>query len=374
MRIAMVVPGGIGADGVHEVIPAFLSLVERLARSHEVLVIGLDQAAQPGRYRLHGAEMLALGRRARDPVGRARAWARGIDALRSFRPDVLHAIFLGPGSSMALAAGAWLRVPVVVSIGGGELVARARIRYGGLRSGRGRFHARLALARAAAVTAGSRTALGPVASRRPDVRWLPLGAERRAGEPADASTGARGPIRLLVVAGINRVKGPEVILGAVARARRRLDDRLTLDWIGEDTLDGRATDLARALGVDDLVTFHGFRPHARVLDAFEAADLLVQGSHHESQGVAVVEAAMAGVPTVGTRVGLVAELATLDPPAALAVPPGRAAALGDAIVELATDAERRRRIGMAARRWAMAHDADWTAASFEAIYRDVTSG
>jgi glycosyltransferase involved in cell wall biosynthesis len=81
---------------------------------------------------------------------------------------------------------------------------------------------------------------------------------------------------------------------------------------------------------------------------------------------------MRGLPTVGTAVGLVAELAALDPPAVVAVRPGRAADLADAIAALMADPTRRRQIGEAARDWAEAHDADWTAASFEALYAEVT--
>ena len=81
---------------------------------------------------------------------------------------------------------------------------------------------------------------------------------------------------------------------------------------------------------------------------------------------------MRGLPTVSTAVGLVAELATLDPPAAVAVRPGRPAELADAIAALIADPPGRARIGAAARAWAEAHDADWTAASFEAVYAEVT--
>jgi glycosyltransferase involved in cell wall biosynthesis len=103
----------------------------------------------------------------------------------------------------------------------------------------------------------------------------------------------------------------------------------------------------------------------------ERADFLVQGSHHESQGVAVLEAAMRGLPIVGTAVGLVADLAALDEPAAVAVRPGNAAALADAIAALLTDPGRRERLASAARSWAEAHDADWTAAQFQALYEEV---
>jgi glycosyltransferase involved in cell wall biosynthesis len=372
MRIALVVPGGVGPDGVQAVIPALLSLLERLAVRHEVLVLATEQRAQPSAYELRGARVLALGEAGRLPLRRLRLARRAATAIGAFRPDVVHAIWLGLGSSIGVVSGWRLGVPVVVSIGGGELVDIPRIRYGGARSLRGRFHSGLALRRAAAVTAGSRTALEPLARRRLDARWIPLGVERVADTDVSIPTRTGGdPLRLLVVASVNRVKGPEVVLGAVLRAKTLLGGGVRLDWIGEDTLRGSSATLASALGIADVVTFRGFRPHDQVLAAWRRADIAVQGSHHESQGVAVLEAAMAGVPTVGTAVGLVAELAALDPPAAVAVPVGDPRALAGAIVELAGDEDRRRHLGGAARAWALAHDAGWTAAAFETLYAEV---
>jgi glycosyltransferase involved in cell wall biosynthesis len=375
VRIVLVVPGGVGADGVHEIIPALLSLVRRLAGRHDVLVIATEQVTARPSYELDGARILALGRSRRGPIGRAHVTWRTISAIRAFRPDVIHAFWLGPGCTSAIVAGRSLRVPVVASVGGGELVALPRVGYGGARSFRGRRHAGLALRLAAAVTAGSRSALAPLARRRRDARWLPLGAERGA-EARRSGGGPDDPTRLLVAASINRVKGPDVILGALVRARTALRDDagLTLDWLGEDTLGGSTKALARALGIADIVRLQGFRPHPAVLAAWRSTDLAIQGSYHESQGVAILEAAMAGVPAVGTAVGLVAELAAADPPAAVAVPVGDAAALGDAIVALARDPARRARLADAARTWALAHDADWTAASFEALYAEVIAG
>ena len=370
MRIALIVPGGVGADGVHEVIPALLSLIERLADRHEVLVLATEQAASPARYELKRATIVCLGGRRRGGLGRIRVVAAAFQRLRRFRPDVIHAFWLGPTSSIAVIAGRLLRIPVVASVGGGELVAIRRIGYGGAGSWRGRLHARLALRFAAVVTAGSRHALGPVLARRPDARWLPLGAER-APTQESAGGGKTDLVRLLVVANVNRVKGPEVVLGALGRLRRggKVDARL--DWIGEDTMAGSTAALARSVGLGDAIAFRGFAPHTEVLAWMDRADLLVQGSHHESQGVAVLEAAMRGLPTVGTAVGLVPELAALPEPAAIAVPVGEVRALAEAVGTVIAEPARRERLGAAARAWAEAHDADWTAASFEAIYAEV---
>ncbi len=119
------------------------------------------------------------------------------------------------------------------------------------------------------------------------------------------------------------------------------------------------------MGLDKVIRFHGLKPTDEIVPFYRQAHLYIQSSLHESQGVVVCEAAAAGVPTVGTAVGLVAELA---PEAAWAVPPGDAEGLASGIFALLQDNAQRQRMGRAAQALARAHDADWTAAQFEAIY------
>src|SRR5205814_397757 len=98
-------------------------------------------------------------------------------------------------------------------------------------------------------------------------------------------------------------------------------------------------------------------------------------SRHEAAGAAILEAACTRLPTVGTRVGYVADWTdgSADAERAVGVPVGDAAALADAIVMLLNDPARRSRIAANAHAWATAHDADWTAQRFEEIYQDVRS-
>lgn len=369
MRIALILPGGVGRDGVRLVIPALLDLVGELAAAHELLVVALEQEDAPAAYALRGARVVCLGRA---PLGVR--LARLLAVLRPLRPAAIHSFWLGTTSTLATLAGHALGAPVVASLGGGELVGLPAIGYGGRLSLRSRLHTALALRAARAVTAGSAYALGPLRPLRRDARWLPLGATA----PAEQAAPPPGPPwRLLHVASINRVKGPLVLLDAVAAARADLrkhtghPEPLTLDWVGLDVLDGAAQARAAELGLADVVRFHGWQPHAEVLRHCRDAHLYLQASFHESQGVAVCEAAAAGVPTVGTAVGLVAELA---PRAAVAVPVGDVAALGRAIGAALCDEERRTALGRAARRWALAHDARWTADQFTQIYARLAVG
>ena len=82
----------------------------------------------------------------------------------------------------------------------------------------------------------------------------------------------------------------------------------------------------------------------------------------------LLEAAMVGVPTVGTGVGHIIEWA---PHAAVAVPLRDHDALARETTALLADDARRLRIAAAAQALALAQDADWTAREVSRIYREL---
>jgi glycosyltransferase involved in cell wall biosynthesis len=97
---------------------------------------------------------------------------------------------------------------------------------------------------------------------------------------------------------------------------------------------------------------------------------MIISSRHETGPVAVLEAAVAGVPTVGTCVGHIAEWA---PRAALSVPVGDWAALAGAIGRMLEDEELRLGIAREAHERALAEDADYTAACFRGLYATLST-
>jgi glycosyltransferase involved in cell wall biosynthesis len=173
------------------------------------------------------------------------------------------------------------------------------------------------------------------------------------------------------VASLNRVKDQPTLLRALDLVRRA-QPAVHLDVVGWDTLDGAIQAECARLGLAGHVTFHGMLPVDEVAPFYRRSHLLVLPSRHEAAGVAVLEAALHGVPTVGTDVGHVADWAPQG--AARAVPVGDAVALAGAILELLANEQARRRTGEAARALALARDADWTANRFEEIYRMAYSG
>ena len=366
MRIAWIVPGGVDASGRERVVPSWLWLLTRIAARHDVVVFVAGTHDLARTYPLAGATVTDLGR-PRGPTGvrlfsHHRALARSVVATGPF--DVVHGFWGVPAGILAATVGYRLQIPSLVTFDSGELTSRPEIAYGLQRTWRGRLQVRIAAAAATRITVSSEymRRLARMHGIEPEV--APLGVDT-----AFFATGrllpAGPPWRLIQVASLNRVKDQTTLLYAVKRVISRVPDT-HLDVVGEDTLGGAMQALAEGIGVERHVTFHGFQPTDRLRDFYARAHLLVQSSRHEAAGVAVVEAAAAGLPIVGTRVGFISDW---SPDAAAAVPIGDAVALGDAIISLLESPQRRTQLAAAALIRAQTLDADRTALKFEELYR-----
>lgn len=365
MKIALLTPGGVDRSGRFRVIPVFLWLIERLVRAgHEVHVFVPQQEPEPGRWALLGATVHNAGRRMHRP---RLLWRIAAEHRRS--PfDVIHALWAqGPGVLGALAA-RLLRVPMVLSLPGGDVADLREIAYGGLSTARGRLAFRFAVAVAAAVNTPSAWMAGLAAKAGTRAETIALGVALDRWPPsAPRERGAGEPIRLMHVANLNQVKDQPTLLRAMTLLKER-GVPFTLAVVGFDTLGGAVQRLTAELGLRAEVTFAGFVPHDQLRPLFDRADLLVVSSVHEAGPLVMLEAAIAGIPTIGTEVGHIADFA---PEAAVCVPVGDAPALADAIEQVAGNEPRRLRIAAAAQDRALRLDADHTCREILRVYRAV---
>jgi glycosyltransferase involved in cell wall biosynthesis len=363
MKIAIVLPGGVDRTGEYRVIPVFLALIRRLAQAHEVHVFALRHEAHAASWQLAGATIHNIG------DGRTR-W-RAIEAICAEHTrapfDVIHAIFSGSCSFVAVVAAKLLRLPSVVHIAGGELVALHEIGYGGRRRWWSRLREALILRKADIVTAASAPIIDSL--RVLGIRGcrVPLGVDLRVWAPLAPRVRQFKQARLIHVGSLNRVKDQTTLLQALGELLGAgLDFRM--DIVGVDTLDGEMQALATRLGLDHCVHFLGFKTQSELRPIMQSADLLVMSSLHEAGPLALLEAAVAGVPTVGTNVGHIAEW---SPAAALAVSVGDPEALARAIHIVLADESLRLRLAGEAQRRAVTEDADYTARTFEALYQQL---
>jgi len=173
------------------------------------------------------------------------------------------------------------------------------------------------------------------------------------------------PIRLCWVASINDVKDPWTMID-VADQLCRQGLPYELDVIGEDTLAGRVQREAARRGLDHRIRFHGYLAPARLRATMERAHVHLLTSRFEGGARVVLEAAATGVPTVGTDVPFVSELA---PRGAVVLPVGDAPGLASAVAELARDEPRRVRLAVEAQEVVLRETARIVTKRLESVYR-----
>ena len=360
MKLALVVPGGVDRSGEHRVIPALVSLIERLSRTNEVHVFALHQEPVAGDWRLAGAAV--------HNIGEGWTQTRALAAIRSEHRrapfDLFQAIFSGPCGLISVLAAKLLHRPALVHVAGVELIALHGIGCGGRRTWKGRLREWFVLHHADAVTAASASMIDALHALGISAQRVPLGVDLKKWPSLAPRERRKAAARLIHVASLNPVKDQATLLHALAAvARTGLD--FHMDIVGVDTLEGQMQRLAQSLGLGQQVHFHGFKTQSELRPMMEAADLLVISSRHEAGPLVVLEAAVAGVPTVGTAVGHIGEWA---PSAALAVPVANPAMLAHAICLVLSNEDCRLYLARAAQGRALLEDADFTARTFESLH------
>jgi glycosyltransferase involved in cell wall biosynthesis len=179
---------------------------------------------------------------------------------------------------------------------------------------------------------------------------LPYGIRLQELETAETREGARTRLGvsgfcLGAVGRLEEQKGHEYLLAALPRLRQEMGD-LTVLLVGDGRLQPQLENQARELGVADLVKFLGTRRDLPLI--YRALDLYVQPSLWEGLSLAMLKAMGAGLPVVVSRVSGAVEVISEGLNGRL-VPPGEAAALATAILELYRQPELRRRLGTNAR-------------------------
>ena len=106
--------------------------------------------------------------------------------------------------------------------------------------------------------------------------------------------------RVVVLSRLVPHKQIEDALDAIAQLRTRVPD-LHLDVLGGGWWSQKLVDHAARLGITDAVTFHGHVDHDTKHAVLQRSWVHVLPSRKEGWGLAVVEAAQHGVPTIGYR-------------------------------------------------------------------------
>ncbi len=157
--------------------------------------------------------------------------------------------------------------------------------------------------------------------------------------PAAAGIPPEAPL-LLAVGRLIEQKDHATLLEAFARVREAHPEaRLAI--LGWGPLESRLREHARTLGLADTALVLG-RVEPR--DWLERADIFVHTSRWEGFGIVLLEAMLASLPVVATRVSAIPEI-VVEGETGLLAPAGDAEALATHMSGLIADSERRRSLG-----------------------------
>ena len=336
------------------------ALVESHGLRQRCIVAGVPRSV---RSRLTGLPSLFAGTLLRDPVGaftalrpRYATAARNLKnlyllrALHGRRYDVIHSQF-GPNGLV----GAFLKDrgharALVCSFHGSDITTYPR------RHGAAVYRA--LYASADVVTAGTRfMAARLVGNGCPEsrIQILPVGI--RAEDYQEPAPGERSHMVLLSVGRLEEVKGYRYALEACARLLPRFP-ALEYFIAGEGSQRASLQKLAADLGIERSVHFLGSRVDTEIAALYRRASVFLfsgvtaADGAEEGQGLVLQEAQAAGLPVVATRVGGVPE-GVRDGETGFLAEQKNAAALAEAVGRLLVDESLRRRMGAAARRFAV---------------------
>ncbi|MHA1600299.1 MAG: glycosyltransferase family 4 protein [Alphaproteobacteria bacterium] len=305
-------------------------------------------------------------------------WLALLHMVRRHPCDVIHAHWILPQGIVALIVGRLCRVPVVITVHGSDVFAL-----------RGRLWAwfkRMALHRAAAITVNSSATEAAVRAIAPGLHTLhriPMGVAR-IRNPASGREDLRamlhlgdGPV-LVFVGRLVTQKGVADLLRALAI--------LIAEWpsacaviVGDGPERAQLEMDARDLKIEERVRFVGLVDPARVPEYLAAADVFVAPARAtaegvaEGQGLAVIEAMLAGIPVVASRSGGLVDAVRQDE-TGLLVDEGTPAQIAAAVARLLRDRDFAGRLAARARDMAMeTYSADVAADAFSRLFVEVTA-
>ena len=104
----------------------------------------------------------------------------------------------------------------------------------------------------------------------------------------------------LNVGRINEEKNVKFLLKAFSQVSLK-NSKIKMMFVGEGFLKKNLIEIAKKRGIEDRVIFPGFVPFGEVKNFWQAADLYLQASESETQGITILEAMAVGLPIVAIK-------------------------------------------------------------------------
>ena len=214
---------------------------------------------------------------------------------RQYKFDLIHSHYALFEGHLALLSQKWMRVPFIVSIHGSDLTYAARVNR------LNRIMMRDVYQSASAILVNSaQTAEGvkQYCSKPEKIKVVRLGANP---PNYDASFAPQTrPLNILSVGYLEKRKGHAIMLSAV-RDLVRAGYKLHYTIVGDGSEEQNLRSISKDLGINNFVSFEGYKSHEDVWSYFAICDIFSLPSWDEAFGVVYIEALSMGKPVVGCR-------------------------------------------------------------------------
>lgn len=176
--------------------------------------------------------------------------------------------------------------------------------------------------------------------------------------------------QLLFVGRLNEIKGVYPLVESMLQVRPDIHLKMLGDGVEMENLQKRI----EALGLQHRIQLAGRQSIEEVFRQLEKSYALILPSYHESQGIVLMEANLAGKPTLGSDVPGINEMIAPGKNGYL-FPAGNPAAMAKAINQLFENPTEAARLGAWGREWVMANFSwEKIAREVEEVYEQVTLG
>ncbi len=361
LRIAVIIPGGIGTGKNNIGVPVMERLVRLLSGDFDVTVFSLFKINKD--YTPIGFTLIDCGNS--NSILKATTFYSSFKAQHQRKKfHIVHGFWALPSGLLAVITGKVFNIKSVVSVLGGDAISLPEINYGQLRTWLPRRLVLWCLKQADEVICLTQYLLDNLKNAgltRNDVKIIPWGIDTSLFTFNEKSLSH--PVKFLHIANLSPVKDQTTLLKAFKIIAHGVTSHLTI--IGEGSAEQVIKKLANNLSIEDEITFKGLMPYEDLASHYHQADVLLHTSLSEGQSEVVTEAMSCGVLVCGTKVGLMYDQAGC----CISVPVQNAEMLGHEVLKVLNDAERMHTIKRNACAWASAHSIHWTTEEISNLYK-----
>jgi glycosyltransferase involved in cell wall biosynthesis len=366
-RLAIWTHGGIGGGYYSQGQPCIQELVIRLSDQYEIEVYSLFPANDD--FVAGSFKIFSLNKKIKWNIFR---WSYLIQKfLRrhfSSRYQILYAFWGYPSGPLVVLLSRLFGCESVIHLQGGDSACIPELDYGVLCNPIKKKACMWAYANASTLiclTNFQKDNLLKLGITR-EILVIPYGPDTRVFTFANGKF-QTDVVKFIHIANHTPVKDQKMLLDTFVRINNKQKSHLKI--IGFDALKGQIKRYAHQLGLKTTIEFIEPVPHHKIADYLAEADVILQTSLYEGQGIAMAEAAACGVLLAGTRVGL---LSDLGDEAGILSSVGNSTELSNKILLALSQKELLQNCIDRSHQWIEDHDAEWTLRSIKSELQKLT--